>query len=437
MNKTMTMSATGSRAVSASEGRRIIIGASIGNAMEWYDFLIYGLFASMIAKAFFPAHNEWVSLLLSTATFGVSFLIRPIGAVVLGRYADRKGRRAALSVSIILMALGTLVIAVMPTYNQIGIIAPIAILLARLMQGFAVAGEFGSSTAFLVEHSPNRKGFYASWQFATQGLATIAAAGFGNILASHLSLADLESWGWRIAFLIGLLIAPVGFYIRRHLNETPEFIQMQKSPSPTGDVTLGSQIINVLLAVGMVAQSTVSVYVLQLYMPIYAARELGLPVAQSFAVVVLGGAIQFLLSPIMGALSDRIGRIRIMLTTSVVLAASIYPMFYMLNQYRNVWWLLGMLALAGTAKACYSGPMPALMSEIFPAKSRSTSLSLSYNIGATLFGGFSPFFVTWLIGVSGSKLAPSYYVIAATVISGISLTVVAIRMRRTAFGKTV
>ncbi|NMV37439.1 MFS transporter [Ralstonia insidiosa] len=414
----------------AAHARRIIISSSIGNALEWYDFLVYGFFASIIGKLFFPADDEWVSLLFAVGSFGVSFITRPVGAIVLGMYADRKGRKAALTLSILLMIVGTLAIAVMPSYQQIGIVAPITILLARLVQGFAVGGEFGSATAFMVEHSKHGRGYYASWQFASQGIATILAAGLGALLTASLTPADLEGWGWRLPFIFGLLVGPVGFYIRRHLDETPEFVAEQKKTTVDPQASFKAQWTNLLLAVGVVAQSTVSVYVLQLYMPTYAVKQLHLPAAQSFAVVVLNGGLQFLLSPVMGALSDRIGRIRIMLTTSVLMIVLIYPMFALLRAYPTIGALLALQAVSGIFKAAYSGPMPALMSEIFPTRVRSTGLSLGYSLGVTLFGGFAPFIVTWLIHTTGDTLAPSYYVLTAAVVSGISLTIIALRHRK-------
>jgi MHS family proline/betaine transporter-like MFS transporter len=415
-----------------AHARRIVISSSIGNALEWYDFLVYGFFASIIGKLFFPADDEWVSLLFAVGSFGVSFITRPVGAIVLGIYADRKGRKAALTLSILLMIVGTLAIAVMPSYRQIGLVAPVAILLARLVQGFAVGGEFGSATAFMVEYSTRGRGYYASWQFASQGLAAILASGFGALLTASLTTADLESWGWRLPFVFGLLVGPVGFYIRRHLDETPEFVAEQKKTTAGPQATFASQWTNLLLAVGVVAQSTVSVYVLQLYMPTYAVKQLHLPAAQSFAVVVLNGGLQFLLSPVMGALSDRIGRIRIMLTTSVLMMLLIYPMFAVLRTHPTIGALLVLQAVSGIFKAAYSGPMPALMSEIFPTRVRSTGLSLGYSLGVTVFGGFAPLIVTWLIHATGDTLAPSYYVLTAAAVSGLSLGLIALRRRKPA-----
>ncbi|SIN89219.1 MFS transporter [Paraburkholderia phenazinium] len=415
--------------------RRIIFSSSVGNALEWFDFSVYGYFAGIIAKQFFPMHDEWLSTLLAIATFGISFLMRPIGAVVLGIYGDRKGRKAALTLAITLMMVGTLTMAVMPPYAMIGLAAPVLILVARLVQGFAVGGEFGSATAFMVEHSPTKRGYYASWQFASQGLAAILAAAFGSMLTAWMSPEHLGNWGWRIPFLFGVLIGPIGYYIRSHLDETPEFLAMRRqrdtaaaaAVDPTA--SFGSQWVNLLLAIGIVAQSTVGVYVLQLYMPMYAVKQLHMPAAVSFGAVVLNGGLQLILSPVMGAWSDRIGRIRIMLGTSILMGLLIYPMFALLQSYPTVGWLLLLQGTSGILKAAYSGPMPALMSEIFPTHVRSTGLSIAYSIGVTVFGGFSPTIVETFIHLTGDKLAPSYYVLIAALLSGLSLVIVAWRRR--------
>lgn len=414
--------------------RRIVFSSSIGNALEWFDFLVYGYFAPVIAKQFFPVHDEWLSTLLAVGTFGISFLMRPLGAIVLGMYGDRKGRKAALTLAIALMMAGTLAMAVMPPYASIGIAAPLLILLARLVQGFAVGGEFGSATAFMVEHSPAKRGYYASWQFASQGAAAILAAAFGSLLAGWLPPEQLQSWGWRVPFFFGLVLGPVGWYIRSHLDETPEFLANQQahaeSAAPEDSPRLARQWVSLLLAVGIVAQSTVGVYILQLYMPMYAVKQLHMAAATSFGVVVLNGGLQFLLSPVMGALSDRIGRLRIMLTTSILMASLTYPMFALLQRHPTLGWLLVLQGAAGIFKAAYSGPMPALMSEIFPVRVRSAGLSIAYSLGVTLFGGFAPTIAELLIHTTGDTLAPAYYVSLAATISGVSLAIVGWRMLR-------
>jgi MFS transporter, MHS family, proline/betaine transporter len=434
--ETSAATASSHAPLSKSMVRRIVFSSSIGNALEWFDFSVYGYFAGIIAKQFFPLHDEWLSTLLAIATFGISFLMRPFGAVVLGLYGDRKGRKAALTLAITLMMTGTLTMAVMPPYAVIGTTAPVLILLARLVQGFAVGGEFGSATAFMVEHSPSRRGYFASWQFASQGISAILAAAFGSLLTVWLSPEHLSAWGWRIPFLFGVLIGPVGYYIRSQLDETPEFLALGREREVLADkprdpaASFSSHWVNLLLAIGLVAQSTVGVYVLQLYMPLYAVKQLHMPAAVSFGAVVLNGGLQFVLSPLMGAWSDRIGRIRIMLGTSVLMGLLIYPMFALLQNHPTVGWLLLLQGTSGIFKAAYSGPMPALMSEIFPTQVRSTGLSIAYSIGVTVFGGFAPTIVETFIHVTGDKLAPAYYVATAALLSGISLVIVAWRRRR-------
>jgi len=285
---------------------RAVISASIGNALEWFDLVVYGFFAVTISALFFPNHDENTSLLLTLGTFGVSFFMRPLGAVVIGVYADRKGRRAALTLSILLMMVGTLIIALLPTYAAIGVMAPIGIVAARMIQGFSAGGEFGSATAFLAEHAPSRRGFYSSFQVASQGLTTLLAAGFGAVLTTTLTPDQMQSWGWRVPFLFGLLIGPVAYYIRRHVDETPEFLQAETTETPLRD-TLSHQKERLLLAMGVVIVATVSTY-LVLYMPTYAVKQLGLPPSAAFAATLATGVVQMLFAPLVGHWSDRYGR---------------------------------------------------------------------------------------------------------------------------------
>ncbi|KNB21538.1 membrane protein, partial [Salmonella enterica subsp. enterica serovar Typhimurium] len=226
MSASASPNATAPAARTSPHAWRVIVSASIGNALEWFDLVVYGFFAVTIAKLFFPTGNDTVSLLLTLGTFGVSFFMRPLGAIVIGAYADRAGRKAALTLSIVLMMVGTLLIAIMPTYAAIGVLAPVGIVIARMVQGFSAGGEFGSATAFLAEHAPQRRGFFSSWQVASQGLTTLLAAGFGALLTGNLSPEAMASWGWRIPFFFGLLIGPVAYYIRRRLDETPEFLDI-------------------------------------------------------------------------------------------------------------------------------------------------------------------------------------------------------------------
>ena len=398
-----------------------VAAATIGNALEWFDFVIYGFFAVTIAKLFFPTGDETLSLLVTLATFGVTFFVRPFGAIVLGGFADIYGRKAALTLTISLMMVGTGIIAVTPTYSEIGLLAPALIVFARLIQGFSAGGEFGSATAFLAEQNPKSSGWFASWQFASQGLTTILATSFGVALGL-LTAEQLEGWGWRIPFFFGLLIGPVAYYIRRHVDETPEFQALQVTRNPLRDTIVGGKQ-SLLIALGTVVLCTVAMYTI-LFMPSYATRQLGLPVSGSFLGSLLTGVIQVILIPIFGLLSDKHGRVPIMFVSAVALLLAIYPLFYWLASSPTIQTLLIVQAVMGVLIAGYMGALPALMSELFPPQIRTTGLSISYSFAVAIFGGFAPFINTWLIELTGSKLAPSFYLMLAAAISITALILV-------------
>ncbi len=401
-----------------SEGRphwRAIVAASIGNALEWFDFVIYGFFAATIAKLFFPVGNETVSLLLALATFGVTFFMRPLGAIVLGSFADRYGRKAALVLTMLAMMLGTAIIAFAPTYASIGIFATFLVVLGRLIQGFSAGGEFGSATAFLAEQNPARRGFYSSWQFASQAVTTILATGFGAAITAWLTQEQLQDWGWRIPFIAGLLIGPVGFYIRRHLDETKEFKTTKISQSPLREMMIDRKTM-LAIALGAVILCTVAMYTI-LFMPIYATRQLGLPASGSFLATLITGAIQLVLLPIFGAWSDRIGRTPVATVCAILLTIGAYPLFLWLASVPTLQTLIIVQGLMGILMAGYMGSLPAFMSDLFPTRLRTTGLSISYAFGVALFGGFAPFINTWLIQLTGSNVAPSFYLTFAGIVS--------------------
>ncbi len=386
---------------------RIVTAASIGNALEWFDILIYGYFAVTISKLFFPNSDQTVSLMLAFGTFGVSYLMRPLGAIVLGAYGDRAGRKASLTLSILLMTAGTLLMAVMPTYASIGPLAPAAVLIARLMQGFAIGGEFGASTAFLVEHGPNRKGFFASFQWAGQGLAAVLASAFGIAITSSLTPDAIDAWGWRVPYFFGLLIGPIGLYIRRQIDETPEFLAAETTRSPVAEVFV-KQWDRVLLAIGAAMVSTGSNYLI-LYMPTFAIKQLSLSPTSGFIATFLGGSILTLGSPLAGYCSDKIGRTRIMLTAAFLFAVTAYPAFLLLTSFPVLSTLILVVCWLSLLKTAYSGVLASMMAELFPTRTRCTGIALSYNISVPVFGGFAPLISTWLIELTGSKLAPSFY----------------------------
>ncbi|QRX83927.1 MFS transporter [Glaciimonas sp. PAMC28666] len=406
---------------------RAVISSSIGNALEWFDVLIYSAFAVTIAKLFFPTANQTVSLLITFATFGVSFFMRPLGAVILGAYSDRVGRKAALTFSIMLMMIGTLMIAIMPTYASIGLWAPAGIVLARLIQGFSAGGEFGSSTAFLVEHAPHRRGFFSSWQVASQGLSILLAAAFGAVLSSQLSTEQLEGWGWRLPFLFGLLIGPAGYYIRRNLEESPEFAAASATSTPLSDI-MTFQKERLLIGTGSVIMATVSVY-LVIYMPTYAVKQLGMTSAASFSATIMAGVIMMLFSPLVGHLSDKYGRTPFMLASSILFVILTYPLFSYLSTHPSFVNLLVVQGIIGILMTMYFASMPALLSDIFPVQTRGTGMSLCYNIAVMIFGGFAGMTITWLIAATENKLAVTFYVIAGAILSVIATLAARYRLR--------
>ncbi|CAG2148466.1 Proline/betaine transporter [compost metagenome] len=414
--------------LSKATRRRAILAATIGNGLEWFDFTVYSFFAVIIAKLFFPTGDDLTSFLLTVATFGVGFFMRPVGAIVLGVYADRVGRKAALTLTILLMALGTAIIGLAPTYDSIGLWAPALIVVARLIQGFSAGGEVGGATAFLIEHAPDEeRGAYASWQQASQGISFMLGAAMGALVTNGLSPEQIDAWGWRIPFLFGLLIGPVGMYIRSHLEEPPEF-EARQAERRANNVKFSplSQVLRdhpreVLAGLGVTILWTVCTYVLVFYMPSYAKQQLGLPLGATFQSTAICGAIILVLCPLMGMLSDRVGRKRMLTVVAVAIGALAYPLFHWLNVSPTTSTLLQVQIVLGILLAAFTGPAPAVLAEQFPTEVRSTGLSLAYNFAVTIFGGFAPLIVTWLITSTQNKLAPAYYVIAAALISIVAL----------------
>jgi len=419
--------ATAGAAHGARQASRLIIAASLGNTLEFYEILVYGYFAVIVAKVFFPAADEAVSLLVTYGTFGASFLARPVGAIFFGDYGDRKGRKAALTLSIALMTVGTALITVMPSYASIGIAAPILVIAARLIQGFSVGGEFGSSTAFLVEHRPDRAGFFASWQWSSQGLSAVPATGLGVLLTTLMSPPDLQAWGWRIPFAFGLLIGPVGYYIRSHMSETPEFLEAGAARAPLRDLVV-TQWDRLILTIGAVATSTSSQYLL-VFMPTYAIRELHLPQSVAFTAAMAAASLQAVVVPFVGLWVDRIGQTPVMIGATVAFVLTSYPAFVLLNAQPSLAMLMAMVCWIGLLKSFFSGALPSLMARVFPTATRVSGMSLSYNIGVPIFGGFAPFFAQSLIDLTGNKLSPSYYMIATALLSLVAVIVLRRRYR--------
>ncbi|NQE50548.1 MFS transporter [Herbaspirillum rubrisubalbicans] len=413
-----TLPADGIVLVSKHQRRRAIIATVIGNGLEWFDFTVYSFFAVIIAKLFFPTGNDLTSLLLAVATFGVGFFMRPVGGILLGIYADRVGRKAALSVTILLMAVGTTLIGLAPTYDSIGLFAPLIIVVARLLQGFSAGGEMGSATAFLTEYAPEReRAYYSSWIQASIGVAVLLGAAVGTFVTSSLDAQALAHWGWRLPFLLGIVIGPVGYYIRNHLEETSTFLdEKDRTDSPLKEVMRNFPR-ETSASFSMVILWTVCTYVLLFYMPTYSVKVLKLPQATGFIAGMVGGLCIMVLAPLVGRLADRIGRRPLLSGSAALILVLAYPMFAYINSAPSLATLLIFQLVFGTLIAAYTGPILAAFSELFPAKVLSTGLSVAYNLAVTIFGGFASFFITWLIAATGSTMAPAFYVMIAAAIS--------------------
>ena len=402
----------------------VIVAATIGNVLEWFDFLVYGFFAVYIAEVFFPAHDPTVSLLITFGTFGLSYVARPLGAIIVGTYTDRAGRKAGLTLSIGLMMIGTVVMVITPGYATIGIAAPIIIMAARILQGFSVGGEFGSAVAFLVEHGGERKGFSASWQWATTGIVSIIVALFGLALTTTLTHEQLIDWGWRVPYVFGLLVGPAGLYIRARVAETPEFLSAEKPAQiPISDL-LRRQPVSVLLALGAAIVSNSSYYLL-LYVPTYGVKTLHLPAYTGFAATLVGGIMLATFAVVAGHWSDKIKpRARIMLITAWLFALTAYPCFWLMDKYPSLASCMFAVGFLNLIKGGYSGVLPSVLCEQFPVETRAVGVAFAFSVSVTIFGGFAPFFATWLIAQTGDPLSPSYYLMATALMSVAALMVI-------------
>jgi MHS family proline/betaine transporter-like MFS transporter len=372
-----------------------------------------------IAKLFFPTSSELSSLLLSMATLGVGLAMRPVGAIVLGIYADRVGRRAALSWAIVIMALGTGLIAVAPTYESVGVAAPLLIVFARLLQGFSCGGEIGSAIAFLAENAPERRrGLYASWQAASQAAGFLLAAIVTMVMTLSMTAAQIESGGWRWPFVFGLLIAPVGFYIRSKLDEPDLFLKARSNSRPAAVAeTLQHEGRAALTAVGVSVLYIVSAYVLLIYMPIFALRQLQLPFSAALQATVVASCVNLVCIPVAGAISDYVGRKPMLQLAILGYLLLTYPAFAMVSAWPSIELLTVVQSGFAVLMSIYCGPAVSLLAELFPTRLRSTAVAVAYNLVAVA-GGFAPVIVTWLIAVTGDPRAPAFYVIGAAVVSG-------------------
>lgn len=416
-----TQSTATSITTTAKERRNIVIAATAGNMLEFYDFTVYSYFALTIAHQFFSKQDSQFAALLAFAVFALGFVSRPIGSIVLGYYADCRGRRPALTLTILLMGLGSAIIGLAPTYASVGIAAPLLITIARLIQGFAQGGEFGAATTTLLETGSNQSRAYrASWQLASQGAASLLGAAIATVLNFSLSSEAMDSWGWRVPFLIGVMIVPVGLYLRRHLKEeVPTPIAPQQTHAPFTP----RLILNWFLCVFSIMGMTISSYILMYYIPTYSIQYLGMPANLSMVVALCAAVMSLVMCPIFGALSDRFKRRKpIAIIGRAVLALLLYPCFWLMNHYTSLGSMMALIIILMLFYTMGSTPAYALMPENFPKKVRATYLASAYAVSVALFGGTAQLVSSWLIQKTGNTMAPAWYMIASVTLSLIAVS---------------
>jgi MFS family permease len=405
--------------VSASAARRLKVRsafiAATGNFLEMFDFMVYGYYASAISRAYFPTGSEFNSLMAALAAFGAGFLMRPIGALVLGAYIDRHGRRNGLILSLGMMSVGTLTIALLPSYARIGAAAPLAILVGRLIQGLSAGVEVGGVSVYLAEiATPGKRGFYVSWQSASQQAAVAFAAALGLIANLLLSKAQMDDWGWRLPFIVGCTLIPFLFLMRRGLPETAEF---QARPEKLGNrailLLLSSYWRTILLGMMMAVLTTVAFYTITAYAPVYGAGVLHLTATSSFLVTLCVGISNFILLPIMGGLSDKLGRRPMLITASVLAMVTSYPAMMWLVQAPSPGRLLAVELWLSILYSTYNGAMVVFLTEAIPVEARTSGFSIAYSLATAIFGGFTPLACTYLIHATGDKAIPGLWLSAA------------------------
>ncbi|HEY1941006.1 MAG TPA: MFS transporter [Roseiarcus sp.] len=399
------------KATAARHGKvRTVVQVTSGNFLEMFDFFLFGIYASYIAKAFFPSDSQFVSLMSAFLSFAAGFAMRPIGAVVLGGYIDRIGRRKGLILTLSIMACGTVLIAFVPGYATIGVAAPILVVAGRLLQGFSAGVELGGVSVYLAEMAPpGRKGFYVSWQSASQQVAIVVAALIGFSVNKLMAPAVLADWGWRIPFVIGCLIVPLLFALRRSLQETAEFEARTHHPEFREVVhTLARDWAVVLAGVGMVVMTTVSFYLITVYTPSFGKNVLHLAETDSLLVTIVVGVSNFVWLPISGALSDRVGRRPILIATTLIALATVYPALALLARDPTFGRMVAVELWLSLLYAWYNGAMVVALTEVVPASVRTSGFSLAYSLATTL-GGSSLAISTWLIHVTGDKASPGYW----------------------------
>jgi MHS family proline/betaine transporter-like MFS transporter len=408
--------------------RQAVSAAVIGNVLEWYDFAVYGYIAVILARKFFPAGDEVTALLSTFLAYGLGFLARPLGGIILGRIGDTHGRKVALLITIALMAGGTVLIGILPTYAAIGIAAPLLLVAARLMQGFSAGGEWGTSTAYIVEWAPKgQRGFYGSFQQLSVVAGLLLGSGVAALLNTILDPAQMDAWGWRVPFLLGGILGPVGLWMRRNIDETPAYTKAKAAPAPVVTAETNPWLL-AGRAFGFTIVWTVCFYVLLAYMPTYTQKYLKISASAALWANTIGLLALMIFIPIMGAWSDKIGRKPLLLACCVAFIVVPYPFFSFLLSGVSFTQLVLVQIVFAILISTFSGAGPAAIAEIFPTRTRSTWMTSGYALAVAIFGGFAPFISVWLINHFDSPLAHVFYLIAAAIVS----TVVIATLRETA-----
>jgi MFS family permease len=411
--------------------RRFVVAATIGNALEFYDFITYAFFAIQIGHAFFPSHSGYGSLMLSLATFGAGFITRPIGAIVIGGYADRVGRRAAMMLSFTMMGAAIIVLALIPPYATIGIAAPILAIAARMVQGFSLGGEVGPTTAFLLEAAPpNRRGRAVAWQAASQNIAAALGGLVGVGLSSLMAPAALDAYGWRIAFLLGAGTLPFGLWIRRGLPETlhaPDPTARDSSARTTFGL-IGEHRRIIVLALLALAAATTGTYVFN-YMVTFAQTALHLTPGLSFLASALGNAAGVASALLGGVLADRIGRRRLLIWPNLSYLVLVLPLYFWIIASRSPLALVAGTTTLGFISGLPAGAFYATVTEALPRRIRSRVFATIYASAIALFGGSTQLVITWLIRITGNPMSPAWYLFAATMVGQVALTLMIERPR--------
>jgi len=406
---------------------RTILPTVVASALEGYDLTIYGLFAGTIAKQFFPAGDANLALLLTVAALGIGYVIRPLGGIVLGAYGDRVGRKAAIFLTVALMALSTGVMGLIPSYASIGYWAPVCILIARIIQGFAAGAGASSSISFLAEVSPpKRRGFFASWHQTVQVGAFLFASALGAAISNFVPAEHAGSIGWRIPFLLALVFGPLAWYIRAKLEEPVLLLNAHRglrTEDRSTDIarSLGKEVGHIAIGFGVSCLWTITLFLLLIFMPTYANRTFGIPLGGAYTSATIGGCVLFVLCPVFGRLSDWAGRRATMLTAAILFAVLIYPIFAYVGSARTVGSLIAAQIVLSILIAAYTGPIGAFLAELFATGVRSTALSISNNIAVTVIGSFAPLITTFLIRVTHNPLAPAYYIMGGAIVSAIAV----------------